>query len=411
MDKSDKASTPQVVNNPPPYGWYPPPFYDEEEEVNLLDYYRVIKKHLKMIVLFTCMVTLGVALLTLMMSKKYKAEATLMPLSQGGGGGGLAALAAQASSIPGVGGQVAGLSSLVGGGAQKGGQIIGILKSRTLLKKVIEKNDLIHVFFKKRWDPEKNSWKPDWMGNVPEITIADAVGYFRKKVLKATEDKKAGFVLLQVEMKDPELAAKVANQIIVELQDFIANNNLTVAKRNRIFIEERLQNNRVDFLEFGKKLNQYYGQNKVSTAQPFVDVDIGKSVGRPLSFQEIRDSLVVIEQQKQETAQKIEEEEKSGIVKEVPSQLYLQYLALQRELLGRANVLLAQQYEMAKIEEAKEDLSFQVIDKAEPPVKPSSPILLLNVAIAFLGALFLSIFWAFFLEYLHKMREKEKMRT
>jgi hypothetical protein len=35
--------------------------------------------------------------------------------------------------------------------------------------------------------------------------------------------------------------------------------------------------------------------------------------------------------------------------------------------------ILIPQYEMAKVDEAKEDISFQVIDKAAPPIKKAKP--------------------------------------
>jgi uncharacterized protein involved in exopolysaccharide biosynthesis len=211
-------------------------------------------------------------------------------------------------------------------------------------------------------------------------------------------------------LKDPILASQVANRVIVELQDFISNNQLTVAKRNRIFIEEQLQKNKIDLLESGKKLNQFFGNNRISSVQPQLDVDIGKIQEPPKSFEDLRGELSKLQVQKQELASKIADEEKEGVVREVPSQVYLQYLTLERELLGRVNALLTQQYELAKIEEAKEDLTFQVIDEAVPPIRPSWPLKKLIIPLSFAGGLFLSIFFAFFLEYILKMKEAEKAK-
>lgn len=120
-----------------------------------------------------------------------------------------------------------------------------------------------------------------------------------------------------------------------------------------------------------------------------------------------REQLGQLEEEKKKVGEKLAEAENS-VVHNVPSQVYLQYLTLQRELLGKVNALLTQQYEMAKIEEAREDLSFNIIDSAVAPVHPSKPKRLLIVGVAFVGGLFLSIFVAFFLEYVQKMKAIEK---
>lgn len=389
----------------PPYGWYPPPTYYVEEEVNLLDYFRALRKNWGKIALLTFLITaLGLAA-CFYFPKKYKAEVSLMPLSQSGGGG-LATLASQMSNLPLVGGQLSGLAGLTGG-TQKSGQIVSILKSRTLLEQVVREFDLTHVIFKDRWDPAKQSWKPSLLGSAttPEMVMEDTVKKMRKKILSVQDDKKTGLIKVNVELKDPILASKVANSLVVLLQDFIQHNQLTVAKRNRVFIEEQLQKNKVDFLEFGKRLNQFYSNNRVSSVIPQMEVNIGKVESPPKSFEEFRTELGDLQQKKEETADKLAEAEQTGIVHNVPSQVYLQYLTLQRELLGRVNALLTQQYELAKIEEAKEDLTFQVIDKAVPPARPSWPQKPLIVSVAFVSGLFLSVFLAFFLEYIRKMQK------
>jgi len=87
--------------------------------------------------------------------------------------------------------------------------------------------------------------------------------------------------------------------------------------------------------------------------------------------------------------------------------LGLQYIRLKREALTREKVfeLLTQQYEMAKIEEAKEDITFQVIDRAIPPKGSIKPKRRLNVMLAGVVPLFAGIFLVFFLEYLANLKE------
>ena len=67
-----------------------------------------------------------------------------------------------------------------------------------------------------------------------------------------------------------------------------------------------------------------------------------------------------------------------------------------------------QQYEMAKIEEAKKGITFQVIDRAIPPEKKIKPKRRRNVMFAGVVSLFAGIFLVFFLEYLENLKKPEE---
>ena len=90
--------------------------------------------------------------------------------------------------------------------------------------------------------------------------------------------------------------------------------------------------------------------------------------------------------------------------------LGLQYVRLKRKAVTQEKVfkLLTQQHEMAKIEETKEDITFQVIDRAIPPEKGIKPKRRLNVMLAGVVSLFAGIFLVFFLEYLSNLKEPEE---
>jgi uncharacterized protein involved in exopolysaccharide biosynthesis len=401
LDHSDHH--PQRLEPVPPPWSYPPNYYYpyEEEEINLLDYWRVLMKRKWQILLLTFLATALAIGASIIMPKKYKAEATLMPItSSNSGGGGLAAMASQIGSIPGMG--ALGDLGKLGGGKTK--ELVNILKSTTLTEKIINRFDLLKVIFAKQYDPKTNTFFegfPKFLKPVP--VMEDGVNAFKKKYTEIEEDKKTGLVKIAVTMKNPELAAKVTNTMIVELQEFIEANSLTTAKRNRIFIEEQLVKIKTKLLEAGKELNQFYGDNKISSVVPQLDVDVGSYQMVPKPFEEFREDFGALDKQQKD----VEAAKESARVRGVPGQVYLQFLTLNRELLGKTFALLTQQYEFAKIEEAKEDLAFQVIDKAEVKVRPSSPKLILNIAVGFVGGFFIAVFIAFFREYIEKMKEKE----
>jgi uncharacterized protein involved in exopolysaccharide biosynthesis len=69
--------------------------------------------------------------------------------------------------------------------------------------------------------------------------------------------------------------------------------------------------------------------------------------------------------------------------------------------------LLTSQNEQAKIAEARDTPTVQVLDPAIPAEKKSKPSIRLNMLIAGVLALFVGIFVAFFLEYLDRIRSRE----
>lgn len=77
--------------------------------------------------------------------------------------------------------------------------------------------------------------------------------------------------------------------------------------------------------------------------------------------------------------------------------LGLSYARLTRDLMIREKVfeLLTQQYELAKIQEAQEDISFQVLDPAIAPEKKSGPKRTRNVLLALLASTILGVLLTF----------------
>jgi len=69
--------------------------------------------------------------------------------------------------------------------------------------------------------------------------------------------------------------------------------------------------------------------------------------------------------------------------------------------------LLTAQYEQAKIAEARDTPTVQVLDKAVPAERKSKPKTTLNMAIAGALSLFVGIFLAFFLEYVERIRKQQ----
>jgi len=399
------------------------------DEINLLDYWHVVKKYRKMIIAILAVTSVLAVIMTLLMQKSYKADALIIPISSKGGGG-LSALTSQ----------FGGLASLAGvslpGGTGETEKIIAILKSRTLTENVINRENLMPVLFEKAWDSKNKIWKSSNPNAQPDMELA--VKLMRASVI-VMDDKKSKTIRISGAFKNPELAARIVNAYIDELQKFITDNAFTMAKRNRIFIEGQLEENKEELLEAGKEINEFYQGNRISSADAKVDVPLNREPktvnrepsldnqvalptaslesdvaahGSPLTVNDTSHEspvtsngdfeLTGLISQKNDIEKRITE---AKVVQNVPQQVYLTYLMLRRELLAKVNALLTSQYEMAKIEESKEDLAFQVIDKAVPPVKRFKPARARICIMSFMAALFGAIFLAFFREYLNRMKQ------
>lgn len=150
---------------------------------------------------------------------------------------------------------------------------------------------------------------------------------------------KDGVITVEVDDEDPQRAANMANAFIEELDKLMQTFALTDASQRRTFFDLQLRQ----------------AKDKLTDAELALDKTPNTS---------------------------------------------LQYLDALRNLKYQEAVweIIAKQYEMAKLDEAKDSPLIQVLDKATPPEKKSKPKRSLIVILATLVAFFLSVIWAFIRE-------------
>ena len=115
---------------------------------------------------------------------------------------------------------LAGLASDLLGQRTSGDLFIGVLRSRTVLTALIAKFDLRKVYGKKLW--------------------VDA----GKKLVSRTEikeDKKSGIITITVSDRSPQRAAEMAQEYVDQLNWVITQLNTSSAHRERVFLEDRLK--------------------------------------------------------------------------------------------------------------------------------------------------------------------------
>ncbi len=382
-----------------------------QDEINLFDCWLTIKKRRKVILYFVCAATLLSIVASLLMTKIYRGKAVIIPVSSKSSGGIMSSLSSQFGGLA----SIAGIT--VPGEAGDATRFMTILASRTLAEDVIKTEGLLPVLFEEEWKDKTGVFEKG-----ERAVMEDAVMRLRE-IVRIEDEKDSGVVSITAEFTDPAMSAKLANGYVDALQRFINDNALTSAKRNRIFIEKQLAENKRDLLESGKEINEFYKGNRISASDAKVDVSVDVSslpqgvsdfvddsaANSPSGGNASHDAKAATDELKALASQKAELEKKIGdanVVRNVPQQVYLTYLTMRRELLAKMNALLTTQYEMAKIEESKEDLSFQVIDKAVVPEKRAKPERSKIVMLSFMASIFFGVFTAFFMDYIEKVKKE-----
>ena len=360
-----------------------------EEEINLLEYYYIIKK--KFLFLFSFVIVFNLLVLggLYLWPKTYTSKAILLPVSS--------EKPSQLSALVALGG----LSGLMDQGSKTLTQLTVFLESRSLAQRVIEKGN----FRDKIIEVQKIKQNKD------PLRLEDLAEIMSTDLIVIQVDSKKGVVQFQTNTRDPQFSYDLMNTYLIELKDFIRDNRLTSTRRNREFIGLQLIEIQKELLEAGKNISNYYSQYKISSSSSRIDVEVFLPLNEgskkdegisPADFsmdqrKELIESLIKKKDEVKEKVGKV-------IVKDVPQQNYLEYLTIQKSLLTKLQMLLAEQYEMARLEEAKDSLTFQIVDGpifTKMPSKPNKKIIFL---VSCLASFMLGLFIVLFRHYLKEAK-------
>jgi uncharacterized protein involved in exopolysaccharide biosynthesis len=281
---------------------------------------------------------------------------------------------------------------------------VEILKSRSLQDRIIDEFNLRERYWK------TGSWWPR--------------SYYdtRKKLAGFTdieEDKKSNVITITVTDYDRNTAARIANAYVTELNHAAAGLNTGEAHRERVFLENRLREAKQDLDHTALALSQYSSKNTIMDPQDQgrammdaaarVQGEIIATEAELKGLQQIYsdDNVRVrtLRARLETLRSKLHGMAGKGADAQVgspdyPSMSTLPILGYQYSDLYRQTKIqeaiyefLTQQYETAKIDEAKELPSVRVMDPAVAPEKKSSPHRVLIWISSVLGSVVLTAFW------------------
>ena len=373
------------------------PESETEEETNLLELLRVVVRNLPLIAKITAGAIIVSVLFSLMLKNVYTAKATLLPPQKESVGGASALLAS-------MGGGIAGLSGGLGSPAEL---YLEILKSRSVADAVIKRLDLPREFKTKNAD----------------ATRTRLLGVVKFQAAKT------GIISITADYKDPVKAALFANTFVDELQKKSLQLNMTKAGTERSFLEKRIAVVKQDLKSAEDDMKSFQEKNKTIKADSQAAVAIesiaklkAELVTNEVRLAALRNSmtdesadvrtlLTVVTKLKSQLNSMSGSGDVGGVIPSVgnaPS-IGVEYVRRLRELKTQEVLFeqLTKQLELAKISEARDSSSLQVLDEAVVPLRKSKPKRALIVILATVTAFFCSIFWVFIKEYLAKLSPED----
>lgn len=200
------------------------------DEVDLLLLWGAIWQRKLFIAAFTLLVTLVAVYVSLyVLTETYQSQAVLFQNSSDSGKlGGLASLA-DSLPIP--------ISLPVGG--EGGSQLLIFLQSRALKMKLIDKFDLLPRLYKEVWDPDKKTWTVEKPKDMPSAVLAIQQDRL-KEVYQVAQDEKTQLITITWVDEEPAFAAEMLQRVIAELDNYLAHEYVSDAKRERVFVEKQL---------------------------------------------------------------------------------------------------------------------------------------------------------------------------
>ncbi len=371
-----------------------------QEEVSLLDLLIVLVRHRWLILKIAAYTIAAAIVLSLILPIKYTAVTSILPPQQGSSAG--SALLAQLGGL----GSVA--SSLTGGslGLKNPNDLqVAMLKSRTVEDAMVDRFHLMDFFKVKHQSDARKSFE---------------------KIVDIDNGAKDGLIRISVTDKDPQRAAEMANAYVEEFKRLSATLAVTEASQRRLFFEQQLtqaKDNLATAEEDLKRTEQKTGLVQLD-AQTRATIELLADLRGQIAAKEVQiagmrsfatgenPDLQIAEQQ---LAGLRAQEQRMGAASEgatnalIPKgnvqEAGIEYIRKLRDVKYFETIfdLLARQYEVAKVDEARQGAVVQVVDRAVVPDRKSFPPRTLIVLGAVVLGLFFGVVWAFSKEGLTRL--------
>ena len=292
-------------------------------------------------------IALGISYLV---TPTFTARASFLPpQQQGSAGSALASL-----------GNLAGLAGVAGGGRTPVEQYVALLQSRTLQDRIIDRFDLL-----KSYD---------------EKLRVDALRELANR-LRINLGKREGVIAVEVDDESPQRAADMANGFVDELRKLTATLAVTEAQQRRVFFENELKATRDRLAKAQKTLQDSGFDQAALRAEPRASAEAYARLKAEVTAAEAR--LSGLRSSLSDSTPEVTQQAAAVSSLKLLTQRYekaspeasADYISRYRDFKYQEALfeVYSRQFELARVDEAKEGAFIQQIDVAQAPERKSKP--------------------------------------
>ena len=381
------------------------PAIERPREVDMIAVLLVLAKNKMWILKITLAVALLALIVSLLLPKMYTATTTVLPPQQN---------QSSVTAMLGQLGAIAGLGSADLGLKNPDDLFVAMLGSRTIEDRLIDRFDLRRVYSVERYQAARKTLES------------------RSKIAAGDE----GLISISVADRDPKRAADIANAYVDELHELNGKLAITEAGQRRVFYQQQLDGEQEALTQVEVALKQM--EEKSGLMQPDAQgraivsavADMRAQVAiHEVQLQAMRtyatESNPDVKRAQQELAglraQLTKLERNTGELGngnlQVPTRqlptVELEYLRRLRDVKYHEALydFLTKQLEASRIDEAKDAIIVQVVDKAVVPETKSSPRRTLIVLVTAIVAFLLSCLGVLVMESLRRKQEDPNERA
>ena len=358
-------------------------FEDDGPSIGLVEALTWVGQGKRLIAVVTLIAAIGSVVVGLLLPKIYTARATLLAPGSQQASGSAAALAALGS-----------LGGLVGGAAAKSPDelYVALLKSDSVERALAQRFDL-----KTRYDA------PNY----------EALRKAMPNHIHISSDKKSGLITVEVDDKDPQFAANLANAHAGEIAKVLDRLAVSEAQLRRVFFEKQMNETKENLVHAEQNMRSMQEKTGVIVLDKQAEALItGAAQVRALISQRevqlkvLRTSatgqnpdVIRLDSELRALRAELARMESThggndGSTVDIPvgklPEAGIEYIRARREMKLQETLLesMVRQYEAAKLDEAKEGPALQQVDIAVAPDHKSKPsVALIAIASTLLGFL------------------------
>ena len=325
---------------------------ENEPGITMGEMLSALRDNLKLLTITpitTGLLALGI---TFTIAPSFTASTTFLPPQQAQSGA--ASALASLGSLTGLSGGSAGISNI-------GDRYVALLQSVTLADRIVDEYKLMQIYDSQfRVDARKE------LATNVRISLG----------------KKDGLITLEVDDKDAQRAADIANRYVTELRRLTGTLAVTEAQQRRLFFERQLQLSQSNLVLAQKALQSSGFNAGALKAEPKAAAEAYAKIKAEATATEVRlqtmrgalaDSTPEVRQQqitltalREQLARAERASDSSGST---------DYISKYREFKYQETLfeLYARQFELARADESREGTLIQVVDAATPPERKSKP--------------------------------------